>query len=118
MVEAEIGERVADLVEAFYADWGDELVIGFKFGQSVTAVELGRREDFWVGFCETADDIELRERHGYSCVWSARLLSKHRLIRSLFETHMNGANADVRNDITYTQHNCCRKSLCHWVGTE
>ena len=31
MVEAEVGERVADLVEAFYADRGDELVVGSKF---------------------------------------------------------------------------------------
>ena len=76
MVEAEVGKRVADLVEAFYADWGDKLVVGSKFGQSVTAVELRRREDFGIQFCETADEIELGECHGYSCVFLAWFLLK------------------------------------------
>ena len=62
-------------MKAFYADWGDELVVGFEFGESITAVELGSREDFWVGFCETADYIKLGERHGYSYLLLARVLS-------------------------------------------
>lgn len=69
VVEAKVGERVAYLVEAFYADRGDELVVGFKIGQSVTAVELGRRENFRVVLCEAAEEIELGECHGYSCVF-------------------------------------------------
>ena len=79
MVEAQVGKRVANLVQAFYADWGDQLMVGFKFGQSTTAVELGIREDFWVVFCETADYIKLGERHGYSCLLLARIYSNRAL---------------------------------------
>lgn len=51
MVEAEVGQRIVDLVKALYADWGDE-VMGFsERGEGAVAGEGGRGEDGGVGGC-------------------------------------------------------------------
>lgn len=59
MVEAEVGEGVADLVEAFYADWGYYTFVIRESGQGGRAVELWGRKDGRVRLCQPLDKVQL-----------------------------------------------------------
>lgn len=59
----EVGERVADLVEAFDDYGGDELA-GFECGEGGAAVYCWWGEVLWVGGGEAGEDVDLSEREG------------------------------------------------------
>ena len=67
MVEAEKGDRVPDLMEAFDADWGNERVCGIVEGvEGGAGGEDGWRKDGRVGRSKAADEVYLGEGLG-SC---------------------------------------------------
>tara|TARA_R110002060_G_scaffold31110_1_gene41701 strand:- start:432 stop:632 length:201 start_codon:yes stop_codon:yes gene_type:complete len=62
---SEVGEGIADLMEAFYAEGGDE-VFGCEVGEGGAAVG-GRGEGGGVGGLETGEEVNLRVGEGDSC---------------------------------------------------
>jgi len=61
---SKIGEGVADLMETFYSERGDE-VAGLEVGEGCAAV-WRRGEDGRVGGEETGEEVDLRKRESNS----------------------------------------------------